>query len=135
MRKLLVCAAFFMCLSSPAYALRGGAIAFSSTTSLEEIVEINGNPRKNGEMYKGTVEVKGTFNSNTLHLLVSTDGGATKVPDNDLTGTAYTISSAGTFPIEWGWPTKGTESTIFYLSVGSDSTLAPSITVTVDDNR
>jgi len=126
--------AFLVCISTPSYALRSDAVTFASSASLEQIAKINGNPRKNGEVYKGTAEVSGTFNNATLHLLVSTDGGTTKTPDNDLTGVAYTIDSAGTFPFSWGWPTKSSESTIFYLSV-SGATSSPDITVTVDDNR
>ena len=92
------------------------------------------NARRDTEKYAACANVYGTFNGATIHFLVSTDHGTTKVPMEDLTGTDYTITTATPFCFEWGWPAGNADSTIFFASVAGASS-APSLTITVDDNR
>ena len=93
------------------------------------------NPEHNQqELYKACATIYGTFNSNTMTLKVSTDGGTTKVPMPDLSGTTYTATANDAVCWEWGFGRSSGESTIFYLSTGGAAS-APSLTVDVFDNR
>lgn len=136
MKKLLLGIAAIACLSVPAYAARTTS-TITTTTGLATIATLTGGEGGTvGNEYSATVTTQGTFNGNTIHFLVSVDGGTTKVPVNDLTGVAYTQTAAGTVDLEYeGWPQEASKSVIFYASVGGDSPGAPTLTITVDDNR
>lgn len=139
MKKLITSIAILACLSMPAYAARKTA-TITTTTDAPEISRITPEDRDRfGNKYEATISMQGTFAGNTIHLLKSVDGGTTKIPVNDLTGAAYTKTSAGDVDISHGFPSSldsaPDQSVIFYASVGGDSPGAPTLTITVDDNR
>ena len=112
----------------------GLSSTLNATTSIAAIAVVSGDGQA-GEPYQGCVNLYGTFNSATVHWLVSTDDGVTKSPMRDLSGNAVTSTDADTFCFKWGWsPANLADQTIFYSSV-SGALSAPSLTVDLFDNR
>lgn len=135
MKKALLLIAMMCGLSFPAYAERSEPTLITTTTGIDDIVTIQRTRTPDPAGWRGDVVISGTFASNTIHFLVSVDGGTTKVPLDDLTDVAYTKTAEGTVELTWGWPTTSDQSAIIYASVGGDSPGAPTLTITVDDNR
>lgn len=109
----------------------------SSIDAVNDLVPftIIGGKNRPGASYHGCVNLYGTFNGATIHWLVSTDDGTTKVPMRNLVGTAHTSTDDDTFCFTWGWsPVSTADQTIFYTSV-SGALSPPSLTVDLFDNR
>lgn len=84
-------------------------------------------------LYEYILQSGGTFGGGTLSFKISLDGGTTKNPLTDATGTAYSTTTADTFTGTIPANTNvGDEPIIYAVLTGSTS---PSLTITVIDNR
>ncbi len=83
-------------------------------------------------MWMATINAYGTFGGGTLSYSLSTNGGTTKTQQKDLTGVAYTTTTADTINMELGVANhNGAEPILYAVLTGSTS---PSITIDVEDN-
>lgn len=89
-------------------------------------------PRELDSFY-ATVVISGGFGGGTLTLLISPDGGTTKVALSDASGTAISKTTAGTVNIRLGIGGTLTDAPIIYATLVGSTT--PTLTVTLFDNN
>lgn len=89
---------------------------------------------RNATEWVATINAYGTFGGGTLSYSISTDGGTTKTQMKDLTGTAYSTTTADAINVILGVPSNNVAArqTILY-AVLSGST-SPSLSIDVLDN-
>lgn len=133
LRKILLIGALFLALCPVAMAGDGISTPITTTTGLVTFADVSGKG-KAGEPFRGCVNLYGTFNSATIHWLVSTDDGTTKSPMRNLSGDAVTSTEADSFCFQWGFPSSQSDHTIFFASV-SGALSAPSLSIDLFDNR
>ena len=132
MKKLLTLCALIGLFSYPALA-NTRTETIDATTDLVEVTQIKRNSSQ-GESYKASVLLYGTFNGCTIHWLISTDDGTTKTAVKNLSGSSVTSTAADNFGFAWGLPSGNGDGAILYASAAGCSS-APSLTVDVQDNR
>ena len=81
---------------------------------------------------EGMIQIGGSFGGGTFTIFISLDGGTTKNAFKDLTGTAYSTTTADTF--QFSLPIKDDAATgiILYGTLAGSTT--PSLTVKIIDN-
>lgn len=103
-------------------------ITTNSTTAICTITK----PRALTEWF-ATLNAFGTFGGGTLAYSISTDGGTTKVPMKDMSGTLYTTTANDAVNVATGVSNHNGFDPIIYAVLSGATT--PSITVDVLDNR
>lgn len=89
--------------------------------------------RRDAPNFVATILAYGTWSSGTIAYSLSPDGGTTKVPLKDLTGSAITSSADDSVNVQLGnGSTNSDEISIWGTLSGSSS---PSITISFYDNR
>lgn len=88
--------------------------------------------RQSNDFY-ATVVLSGGFGSGTLTMLLSPDGGTTKVALSDASGTVISKTSAGTINIRLGVGGTNSDSPIIYATLAGSTN--PTLTLTVFDNN
>ena len=79
-----------------------------------------------------SINAFGTFGGGTLSYSISTNGGTTKTQIKDLTGIAYSTTTADCINVQFGVANhNGSEPTLYAVLTGSTN---PSITIDVLDN-
>lgn len=86
-----------------------------------------------GRSYKATIAIQGTFGSGTFTLFESLDGGTTKIACKDLSGTAYSTTTADSIRyFQPGHATTDAGEVILYGTLAGSTN--PALSVIVIDN-
>lgn len=85
------------------------------------------------DFYEATLMIYGNFGGGAVTILASSDGGTTKIPQNDYTGTAYTTSANATVNIRIPGAGGGNSDSIILYGTLTGST-SPALTIDVVDN-
>lgn len=91
--------------------------------------------RRGATQYDATLFANGTFGGGTIAWLWSPDGGTTKQPIKDMSGTAVTSTAADSFNVQFGNTTTNAASDQIKIYATLTGSTSPSITVGVIDNR
>lgn len=87
------------------------------------------------DIYLATVSLYGTFGGGTVTLFMSPDGGTTKIPlIDDLTGSAFSLTSARCFDIQMGTGNGSASSNEIKLYATLAGSTSPNLNLTVHDN-
>lgn len=133
MKKFLAFAMIFalMLVGPPAQASKQTPVSITADgTYLIATVQT---PKTGGEHWMGTVFFGGGFGGGTITLKSSPDGGTTKIPETNLAGQAFSMTSAGSIEVDLGNADQAANQiTLYAVMTGSTS---PTVTATVFDNH
>ena len=101
--------------------------ADATLTELKKCIQTRGK-----DAYTATLQIDGTFGAGTLALFLSLDGGTTKTALKDVSGTAYTTTTADIFRVTLDVTGSDIEKTFIYGSLSGAT--APNLKVIVCDN-
>ena len=85
-------------------------------------------------MWECSVFIQGTFDSGTVTLSASCDGGATKINLRDVAGTLVAVTANDLYNIRLGVPNRGTDTIELYATMAGAGGSA-NVAVVVFDNR
>lgn len=133
MKKILSFLLIFCLLisGSAAYASKQTPVSISADgTYLIATVQT---PKTGGEPWIGTVFIGGTFGGGTITFQSSPDGGTTKIPETNLSGAAFSMTTAGSVQVSLGnADVTANQIKLYAVMTGSTS---PTVTATVFDNH
>lgn len=89
-------------------------------------------PPRNGDTYKASIHIQGTFGSGTLTLFTSADGGTTKLAMRDYSRTAYSLTAAEQIDVEFGVGNTAETSIRMYATLTGSTN--PDIDIIIHDN-
>ncbi len=131
MKKILIALTALLLLSGPAHATRQAPVSISADSTV--LIATVATPKKGSENWKGTEFFQGSFGGGTITLQTSPDGGTTKIPETNLSGSAFSLTSAGSVEVDLGTAnTTATQILLYAVMTGSTS---PTVTATVFDNQ
>lgn len=103
-------------------------IAADGDTYIADIVK-----KRDFYQWFGTFYASGTWGGGTITYKVSVDGGTTKIPLKDASGSSITSNADDNFTVNLTAADKLSQTTKLYLTMAGST--SPSVTVTLDDNN
>jgi opacity protein-like surface antigen len=131
MKRIITALALALLLATPAQASKQTPVSITADgTYLIATVQT---PKTGGNIWQGTVFFGGSFGGGTITLQASPDAGTTKISETNLSGTAFSMTSAGSIEVDLGnADTTATQIRLYAVMTGSTS---PTVTATVFDNH
>lgn len=108
------------------------ALYTTSLTSNTSVFVAHVHRRRDANYWVGTILAYGSFSSGTITWSLSPDGGTTKIPLKDLSGTTITTTANDNFNVTLGNPSANSQTLSIYATLAGAGT--PSITINLYDN-